>query len=58
MPKTNHPELTKQVNELAWKLQLLKGSAAAGGMPDMHIEQILVWFVEAIEEDRELRNAD
>lgn len=53
MPKTNHPELKKQVEDLQYKLESLKRSAKHGGLPDMHIEDILVWYVESIEEDRE-----
>jgi transcription initiation factor TFIIIB Brf1 subunit/transcription initiation factor TFIIB len=53
MPKTNHPELTKQVTDLQFKLESLKRSAEHGGLPDIHMEDILVWYVESIEEERE-----
>jgi ribosomal protein L29 len=40
----NHPELVDKVNELSEALFMLKASAEAGGLPDMHIENILKWY--------------
>lgn len=41
-------KLKPQVEELSEALRMLKVSAETGGLPDMHIENILKWYVDSV----------
>lgn len=43
---TDKQELIEPVNQLLEALHKLKTSAENGGLPDMHMENILKWYVE------------